>query len=126
MRWSSHCAQHLAQAQHVRHLAAGQHVHVERHARLKLGQLEHLLHEQDGIDGAALRLEHQAHVFRRLVAHVGEQRQLLRLQQLGDAGDERAPSAPDRDLGDHDLIGAAAGILRLQRARRRKLPRPVL
>ena len=81
-------AQDLAKAQHVRHLAAGQHIHVERHARLELGQLEHLLHEEDGIDGAALRLEHEAHVFRRLVANVGEERQLLCLEQLGDAGDE--------------------------------------
>ncbi len=40
-------AQHLPQAQHVRHLAAAQHIHVERNARLELGQLEHLLHQQE-------------------------------------------------------------------------------
>ena len=104
-------AQDLAKAQHVRHLAAGEHIHVERHARLELGQLEHLLHEEDGIDGAALRLEHEAHVFRQLVADVGEQRQLLGLQQLGDAGDEARLRNLIGNLGDHDLVGAASGIL---------------
>ena len=39
-------AQDLAQAQHVRHLPAAQHVHVERNARLELGQLEQRLHQQ--------------------------------------------------------------------------------
>ena len=80
-------AQDLAEAQHVRHLAAGEHVHVEGDARLELGQLEHLLHQQNRIDASALRLQHQPHLLGRLVADVGEQRQLLGLQQLGDAGD---------------------------------------
>ena len=104
-------AQHLAQAQHVRHLAAAQHVHVERHARLELGQLEHLLHEKDRIDGAALRLEHEPHLLGRLVADVGKQRQLLLQEQLGNAGDEARLRNLIGDLGDHDLIGAAAGVL---------------
>ena len=104
-------AQHLAQAQHVRHHAAAQHVHVERNARLELGQLEHLLHQQDRIDAAALRLEHEPHLLGRLVAHVGEQRQLLLQQQLGDAGDEPRLRDLIGNLGDDDLVGAAAGVL---------------
>jgi hypothetical protein len=41
-----------------------------------------------GIDGAALRLEHEADVLGALVAHVVEQRQLLLDEQLGDLLDQ--------------------------------------
>ena len=54
-----------------------QHVHVERNAAFELGELEQRFHQQLGIDRARARLEHEADVLGRFVAHVGEQRQLL-------------------------------------------------
>ena len=77
---------------------------------LELGQLEQRFHQHDRIDAAALRLEHEPHVLGRLVAHVGEQRQLLLQQQLGDAGDQPRLRDLIGNLGDDDLIGAAAGV----------------
>ena len=43
-------AQALSKAQHLRHLAAGEHVHVHRDAALELGELEQRFHQDDRID----------------------------------------------------------------------------
>ncbi len=67
-------AQHVAQRQHVGDLPGRQHVHVEAEAHLELGQAEEALHQQDGIDGAALRLEDEADLLGALIAHIAEQR----------------------------------------------------
>ena len=80
--------QHLTQTQNVRHDAARQHVHVEGKAQLKLGQLEHLLHQHNRIDGAALRLQHEADVLGGFIAHVVQQRQALCCQKFSDLLDE--------------------------------------
>ena len=76
--------------------AAHQHVHVERHAAFQLGELEQALHHQRRIDAARARLEHEAHILGEFVAHVGDQRQLLLVDQLGDASRPAASSAPAR------------------------------
>ena len=57
------------------------------------------------------RLQHDADVLGRFVAHVGEQRQLLLLQQLGDLLDQARLRHRIGDLGDDDLPVAAAEIL---------------
>ena len=54
------------------------------------------LHQQLGIDRARARLDHEADVLGGFVAHVGDQRQLLLVEQLGDAARPAAPSAPAR------------------------------
>jgi hypothetical protein len=70
-------AEHVAQGEYVRDLPGGEHVHVEAEADLELGELEHALHHHHGIDRAALRLDNKADLFRRFIAHIGDQRQLL-------------------------------------------------
>ena len=91
----------------------------------EFGVAEHLLHQQRRIDRAALRLQHEAHVFGAFVAHVSEQRQLLGGQQFGDLFDQPALLHQIGNLGDDDLPGAAGQFFLVQRARTRKPPRPV-
>ena len=52
-------------------------------------------------------------VLGQLVAHVAQQRQLLLGQQLGDALDQLGLLHLVGDLGDDDLVGAAARVLLL-------------
>ena len=59
----------------------------------------------------ALRLDHEADVLGQFVADVGDQRQLLLVEQLGDLLDQPRLLHLPRDLGDDDQIGAAAGLL---------------
>ena len=106
-------AQRFGKADDFGDAAAHQHVHVERHAAFELGELEQALHQQRRIDAARARLEHEPHVFRGFVAHVGEERQLLLVHQFGDALDQPHLLHLPGDLGDHHLIGAAPGILGL-------------
>ncbi len=71
-------AQGFGEAEHLRDAALDQHVHVERNAALQLGELEQAIPSAASastVRGA--RLDHEAHVLGRLVAHVGDQRQLL-------------------------------------------------
>ena len=103
--------EHALQREHVRHLAARQHVHVERKARLELGQLEERFHQQAGIDRAALRHQHDADIFRAFVAHVLEQRQLAGQQKLGDLLDQLGLLDLIGNLGDDDVPGAPALVL---------------
>ena len=105
-------AQDLAEPEHVRHLAAAQHIHIEGKPRLELGQPEQRFHEQKRIDAAALGLEHEPHGLGRLVAYVGQKRQLLLQEKLGDAGDEPRFGDLIGNFGDDDLVGAAPRILR--------------
>ena len=81
-------AQGFGKADDPRHLALHQHVHVERNAALKLGELEQALHHQRRIDRAGARLDHEADVLGGLIAHVCDERQLLLVEQLGDALDQ--------------------------------------
>ena len=97
----------------MRNAAVDQHVHVERNAAFKLGELEQRFHQQFGIDGARARFDDQPNVFRQLVAHVGDQRQLLLVQQFGQPLDQPRLLHQPGDLRDDDLIGAASGLLDL-------------
>ena len=103
--------QRLGQAQHHRHLATAQHIHVERNARFQVGEAEQLLHQHQRIDGARARLQHQADILGGFVAHIGEQRQPLGFQQLGDLLDQPRFLHQIRNFGDDDIVGAASGLL---------------
>ena len=73
-------AQGLGEPDHARDETAHQDVHVEGNAGFELGEPEHRFHEDHRIDAARARLQHDTDVFRRFVAHVRQQRQLLLLQ----------------------------------------------
>ena len=73
--------------------------------------LEQRLHHQGGIDGTAARLDDDADVLRRLVADVGNERQPLRLHQLGDLLDQPRLLDLVGNLGDDDDVGAASLLL---------------
>ena len=103
--------QRLAQRDDARDDAVDQHVHVDGDASLQLAELEQLLHQHGGLDVARARLQHDAHVFSRFVADIGEQRRLLlvdefrqRLDQprflhaIGDFRDDADPAAAPRLL----------------------------
>ena len=105
--------EHLLQRHHAGDARRIQHVHVEADAGLQLGLAEQHLHQELRLDGAALGLEHETHVLGRLVAHVRQQRELAGLEELGDALDEARLLHLIGDLGDHDLILAAAELLLL-------------
>ena len=103
-------ADRFGKPDHFRNAAAHQHVHVQRHAAFELGELEQAFHQQRRIDRTRTRFEDNAHVLGGFVAHVGKERQLLLVHQLGDALDEPHLLHLPRNLGDDDLIGAAAGL----------------
>ena len=103
--------QHFLEVHHARRVVGVEHVHVEREARLELGVAEQRFHQHLGVDGLGFRLEHDAHVLIRFVAHVGEQRQLLGLQQFGDLLDQLRLLHLIGDLGDDDLPHAARQFL---------------
>ncbi|MND50755.1 hypothetical protein D3C80_417320 [compost metagenome] len=105
-------AQHLVQRHHLRHLAERQHVHVERQAAFKVGEAEQRFHQQRRIDGAALRHQHDAHVFGGFVSDILEQRQFAGEQQLGDLFDQPRFLHLERDFGDDDLIAATSEVFR--------------
>ena len=105
--------QHLAQVHHPRRVVLVEHVEVERKADLEVGLPEQLLHQQLGRHVAGLRLEHDAHVVGRFVAHVLEDRQLLGVDELGDALDQLALLHLVGDLGDDDAVLAARQLLDL-------------
>src|SRR3546814_5682853 len=72
--------QYLLQVHDARHLAAIQDVHVQWNATLQVGLAEQRFHQDGRVDVAALRLQNQPDLFRRLVADILQQRQLPRLR----------------------------------------------
>ena len=100
--------QHLLQRRDLRRAPVDQHVHVHREAGLEVARPEQHLHQHRRVDGPRPRLQHDAHVLGALVAHVGEQRHLLGVDELGEPLDQLALLHLVGDLGDHDLPGARA------------------
>src|SRR5271166_3813676 len=88
-----------------------QHIHVHRNAGLELAQAEERLHQGRRLDRAGLGLEHDADVLGRLVADVGEQRQFLLVEQVGDLFDETRLLHPVGDLGDDRDPAAPTSVL---------------
>ena len=89
-------AQHLGEAHHPRHALGVEHVQVQRQPHLQLGLAEQLLHQQLGRYGACARHQDHAHLLGGLVADIGQQRQFLDGEQLGDPFDQATTWAPDR------------------------------
>ena len=112
-RWSSHSRKASARPSTIGMRALHQHVHVERNARFELGQLEQRFHHHCGIDRARARLDHEADVLGQFIAHVGDQRQLLLVEQLGDLLDQPRLLHQPGNFGDDHDIGAAAGVFAL-------------
>ncbi len=106
-------AQGFGEADHHRHAAFHQHVHVERNAVFQLGELEQRFHQQLGVDRARLRLDHQPDVFGRFIAHVGNQREFLVVEQLGQLLDQARLLHQPGNFGDDDDIRPAAGVFLL-------------
>ncbi len=105
--------QRLLERDHLGHDAVDEHVHVHREARLELAGAEQLLHHHARRHGAVLGLDDDAHVLRRFVAHVGDERQLLVVQQLGELLDEPRLLDHVGDLRDHHLPLASCALLLL-------------
>ena len=103
--------QGLLEVHHPGRAAGIQDVEVHAEAGLEVGELEQALHQDVGLDVAALGLEHQTDVFRGLVAHVAQQRGLLVVDQLGQLLDQIGLLHLIRDLGDDDLVHPLAQIL---------------
>ena len=80
-------------------------------ARLELGQTEQRFHHHGGIDRAGARLDDDADVLGRFVADVGDQRQLLVVEQLGDLLDQPRLLHAVGNLGDDGIPHAAAALL---------------
>ncbi len=99
-------AHRLLEAHHPGRAGRVEHIHVERDARLQIARPEQRFHQHIGIDIARLGLEDETDRFSRFLAHIGQQRQLLLFQQLGDTLDQPGFRHHIRDLGDDDLIGA--------------------
>ncbi len=123
---STQAQQRLLEAHHARRPRLVEHVEVEREAHLQVGQPVEALLEQRGIDRAAARLQHDPHLVVALVAHVGQDRQLLVGDQLGDLLDQLALLHAIGDLVDQQVPAAALlDHLLDPRAQRGKLPRPL-
>ena len=97
----------LAQVHHPRGVVLVEDVEVEREPDLEVGELEQLLHQQFGGNGARARLEHDPNVVGGLVPHVVEDGQLLGVDDLGDALDQPALLDLVGNLRDDDAILAA-------------------
>ncbi len=103
--------QRLGEADDARHDAIDQHVHVERNAGFELGQPEQALHHHRRATVRERGSMHDAHVLGRLVAHVGDERQLLLVEQFGQLLDQPRLLHAVGDLGDDDDPGALARVL---------------
>ena len=103
--------QGLPQVHDLGHIVLVEHVQVQREADLEIRHLEELLHQELGRHLAGARVEHDAHVLGRLIAHVFEDRQLLGGDDLGDALDQLALLDLIGDLGDDDAVLSARQLL---------------
>ena len=88
--------QQRLQAQHARRVSGIEHVQVEREAIFQIGEAEQTVHQQLLVDGARARFDDDADLRVAFVAHIGQDRQLLVVDQVRDLLDQ---------LGFLDLIG---------------------
>ena len=103
-------AQRFRQIDHARNNTIHQHVHVHGNAVFKLALFEQAFHEDNRVHRAAARLQHDAHVFGRFVAHIREQRQLFLVEQVSDFFDQARLLHQIRNFGDDHHPVAAPGI----------------
>ena len=97
---------------HLAVLGGHQAGHVDREAQLERGVLVDVGHHQVGI-GAGLHLQHHPHLVGGLVAHVGQQGQLLAEDHLGDLLDQRRLGDVVGDRRQDDLLAALLQLLQL-------------
>ena len=108
-------AQNLGQRAHLRGASVDQDIHVQGHSGFQIRMPEQGLHQYGGIDSARLWLQHQTHILGALVADIAQNRDLARVDKLGDALDQFGFLHLIGDLGDDDLPHAPAQILDLPR-----------
>ncbi len=104
-------AQHLLQRGDLGGHTVDQHVHVQAEPALQIGVPVEHVHQDFRFHVTGARLQHDADVLGTLVAHVGEDRDLLGLDRLGDLLDQAGFLHLIGDLGDDDLPLAAPQIL---------------
>ena len=109
--------QRLAQVHDPGRVVLVEDVEVEREADFEVGLPEKLLHQELGRHVAGARLEHDAHVVGQFVAHVFQDRQLLGVDDLGDALDQLALLDLVGNLGDDDAVLAARQLSSSRSAR---------
>ena len=103
--------QRLPEAHHARSSAGVEDVEVQWEADLEVGQAVEAFEQQLRVDGAAARLQHDAHLLVAFVAHVGQDRQLLVGDQIGDLLDQLALLDAVRNLADQQVPAAALFLL---------------
>ena len=116
-RWSRKACSASFNDHDARHAVGVEHVEVERHAHFELGRAEQRFHQHARHRRCASWARAPGARLGRFVAHVGEQRQLLLLEQRGDALDQARFLHLIGDLGDDDLVGAARAAPRSPSAR---------
>lgn len=99
--------QRAAQRHHPRRAILVEHVEVQADPRLQIGKAEQSVHQHLRIDRAAARLQHDAHLGIRFVAHVGQDREFLVVDQAGDLFDQLALLHAVGNLADNHLPSAA-------------------
>ena len=104
-------AQHLLHRADLGRAPVDQHVHVEGEAHLEVGVAEEHAHQHLGVHRAGAGFEDEAHVLGAFVADVGEDRDLLQLDEFGEALDQLGLLHLVGDFGDDDLPLAAAEVL---------------
>src|SRR5262249_39696521 len=73
-------------------------------------QLEQGFHEQPGINRTRARFDHKPDVTSRFVAHIGNERQLLLVDEFGEPFYQPAFLHQPGDLSDDDEVSAATGL----------------
>ena len=104
-------AQRVRKRHDARHDAIDEHVHVDRETRFQLAEPEHGFHHHHRIDIARARLDHEAHVLRGLVAHIGDERQLLVVHEFGELLVKPALLHAVGNFRDDDDPGSPARVL---------------
>ena len=104
-------AQRVRKRHDARHDAIDEHVHVDRETRFQLAEPEHGFHHHHGIDIARARLDHEANVLRGLVAHIGDERQLLVVHEFGELLVKPAFLHAVGNFRDDDDPGSPARVL---------------
>ena len=99
------------QAQHARRVGGVEHVQIERKAVFQVGQAKQAVHQHLIVDGAGARFDDDANLRVGFVAHIGQDRQLLVVDQRRDLLDQLRLLHLIRNFGDDRDPGAAAMIL---------------
>ena len=103
--------QRFTKRHHARAAVGIEHIQIQRHARFKVSQLEQALHHHFWLKAPALRFEDDAQVLSRLIADIGEERQLFGLQHVGHTFYQAGFLHLIGNFGNDDLPGPALFLL---------------